>query len=81
MGLGDLPQRYAAEGATAMQIAVMELGLINDTDIIAFMRAPQKVAFKILSDEKNPNAASLSEEMANRIISEGEKAVFQEKVF
>lgn len=81
MGLGDLPQRYAAEGATAMQIAVMELGLINDTDIIAFMRAPQKVAFKILSNEKNPNAASLSEEMANRIISEGEKAVFQEKSF
>lgn len=78
MGLGDLPQRYAAEGAVAMQIAVKELGLIQDNDIIAFMRSPQKMAYKILSEQKNPNAASLSEEMYNRIISEGERAVFQE---
>jgi hypothetical protein len=78
MGLGDLPQRYAAEGAVAMQIAVKELGLIEDNDIIAFMRSPQKMAYKILSEQKNPNAASLSEEMYNRIISEGERAVFQE---
>ena len=78
MGLGDLPQRYAAEGAVAMQIAVKELGLIDDNDIIAFMRSPQKMAYKILSEQKNPNAASLSEEMYNRIISEGERAVFQE---
>lgn len=78
MGLGDLPQRYAAEGAVAMQIAVKELGLIEDNDIIAFMRSPQKMAYKILSEQKNPNAASLSEEMYNRIISSGEKAVFQE---
>ena len=78
MGLGDLPQRYAAEGAVAMQIAVKELGLIDDNDIIAFMRSPQKMAYKILSEQKNPNASSLSEEMYNRIISEGEKAVFQE---
>lgn len=78
MGLGDLPQRYAAEGAVAMQIAVKELKLIEDNDIIAFMRSPQKMAYKILSEQKNPNAASLSEEMYNRIISEGERAVFQE---
>jgi hypothetical protein len=78
MGLGDLPQRYAAEGAVAMQIAVKELGLIEDNDIIAFMRSPQKMAYKILSEQKNPNAASLSEEMYNRIIAEGERAVFQE---
>ena len=78
MGLGDLPQRYAAEGAVAMQIAVKELGLIQDNDIIAFMRSPQKMAYKILSERKDPNAASLSEEMYNRIISEGERAVFQE---
>lgn len=78
MGLGDLPQRYAAEGAVAMQIAVKELGLIEDNDIVAFMRSPQKMAYKILSEQKNPNAASLSEEMANRIIAEGERAVFQE---
>jgi hypothetical protein len=78
MGLGDLPQRYAAEGALAMQIAVKELGLVEDNDIIAFMRSPQKMAYKILTKQKNPNAASLSEEMYNRIIAEGEKAVFQE---
>lgn len=78
MGLGDLPQRYAAEGAVAMEIAVKELGLMEDADIVAFMRSPQKVAFKILSEQKNPNAGSLSEEMAKRIITEGEKAVFQE---
>lgn len=78
MGLGDLPQRYAAEGAVAMQIAIKELGLIEDNDIIAFMRSPQKMAYKILSEQKNPNAASLSEEMYKRIISEGERAVFQE---
>jgi hypothetical protein len=78
MGLGDLPQRYAAEGAVAMQIAVKELGLIEDNDIVAFMRSPQKMAYKILSEQKNPNAASLSEEMYNRIIAEGERAVFQE---
>jgi hypothetical protein len=78
MGLGDLPQRYAAEGAVAMEIAVKELGLMEDADIVAFMRSPQKVAYKILSERKDPNAASLSEEMAKRIISEGEKAVFQE---
>jgi hypothetical protein len=78
MGLGDLPQRYAAEGALAMQIAVKELKLVEDNDIIAFMRSPQKMAYKILSEQKNPNAASLSEEMYNRIIAEGERAVFQE---
>jgi hypothetical protein len=78
MGLGDLPQRYAAEGAIAMQIAVKELGLIEDNDIIAFMRSPQKMAYKILSEQKNKDAASLSEEIYNRIISEGERAVFQE---
>jgi len=78
MGLGDLPQRYAAEGALAMQIAVKELGLVEDNDIIAFMRSPQKMAYKILTEQENPNAASLSEEMYNRIIAEGEKAVFQE---
>jgi hypothetical protein len=78
MGLGDLPQRYAAEGAVAMQIAVKELKLIEDNDIIAFMRSPQKMAYKILTEQKNPDAASLSEEMYNRIIAEGERAVFQE---
>jgi len=78
MGLGDLPQRYAAEGAIAMQIAVKELGLVEDNDIIAFMRSPQKMAYKILSEQKNPNAASISESISNRIISEGERAVFQE---
>jgi len=78
MGLGDLPQRYAAEGAVAMEIAIKELGLMEDADIVAFMRSPQKVAFKVLTEQKNPNAASLSEEMAKRIITEGEKAVFQE---
>lgn len=78
MGLGDLPQRYAAEGAVAMEIAVKELGLMEDVDIIAFMRSPQKIAYKILNEQNNPNAASLSEEMAKRIITEGEKAVFQE---
>jgi hypothetical protein len=78
MGLGDLPQRYAAEGAIAMQIAVKELGLVEDNDIIAFMRSPQKMAYKILTEQKNPNAASISEGMYKRIIAEGERAVFQE---
>ena len=78
MGLGDLPQRYAAEGAIAMQIAVEELKLIEDNDIIAFMRSPQKMAYKILSEQKDPKAETRSEEMYKRIITEGERAVFQE---
>ena len=79
MGFGDLPQRYAAEGAMAMQIAVKELGLVEDNDIIAFMRAPQKMAYKILSERGDQKATSLADEMQNRIIYAGEKAVFQEK--
>ena len=79
MGFGDIPQRYAAEGAAAQQIAVMELGLTNDSDIVAFMRSPQKMAYKIYTEQGNPQAAKLSEEIQQRIIKIGEKAVFQEK--
>ena len=32
------------------------------------MRSPQKMAYKILTEQKNPDAASLSEEMYNRRI-------------
>jgi hypothetical protein len=79
MGFGDMPQRYAAEGAAAQQIAVKELGLTDDNEIIAFMRSPQKMAYKIYSEQGKTQADALSEEIQKRIIKEGEKAVFQEK--
>ena len=81
MGLGDAPQRYAAEGATAIQIATKELGLISNEDIKAFILSPEKMAYKVLKSEgkTNEQATSLAKEIKDRIIDEGEKAVFQEK--
>jgi hypothetical protein len=80
MGLGDMPFRWAAEGAKAMQIAVKELGLVDENQIQAFMLSPEKFAFKILSEkgESKDVAAKKAEEIKNRVIEAGRKAVFEE---
>ena len=81
MGLGDAPQRYAAEGAKGIQIATKELGLISDDEVKAFILSPEKMAYKVFKSEgkTNEEATSLAKEIKERISEEGEKAVFQEK--
>lgn len=80
MAVGDIPQRHAAEGATAVQIGFKELGIIEDNVMESFILSPKKMAYKLLRAEGKTEvqAESLSTEIEQRIIREGEKAVFQE---
>lgn len=80
MGFGDLPFRWAAEGATAIQIATKELKLLDPNEIEAFMLSPQKYANKVFikNGESADVAAQKSEEIKERILNEGKKAVFEE---
>jgi hypothetical protein len=80
MGLGDTPQRWAAEGSTAIQIATRELGLTNPDTIDAFMLSPEKVSYKHFIDEgkSKKEAGELAKEIKERITYEGDKSVFQE---
>ncbi len=81
MQLGDNPPRWGAEGFTAYKIAVKELKLDNPDEIDAFMASPEKYAQKVfLKQGKSVEQANeLAAEIKERIIFEGEKAVFQEE--
>jgi len=83
MGFGDTPQRWGAEGATAIQIAVNELG-INKTDDIAieaFMLSPEKYAYNhfVKEGKSTKEASELAKEIKKRIEYEGDKSVLQEE--
>ena len=80
MGAGDTPFRWAAEGATALQIAAKELNLTDPNQIDAFMLSPEKMAYKIFRERNVPeeNAAKRAAEIKERILYSGRRAVFEE---
>jgi hypothetical protein len=81
MGFGDRPQRWAAEGSTAIQIAKNELKLTDMNEMDAFMLSPQKYAYKVFTKEGMPHAEAIekSNEIQKRIEDEGSKAVLEEE--
>jgi hypothetical protein len=81
LNIGDKPFRFAAEGAIADTIASQEFGIKNKVDKEIFVRFPKEEAKRLyikkgLSEE---NATKKSEAIEERIVSEGEQAVFQQK--
>lgn len=80
MQFGDNPPRWAAEGATAIQIAKNELKLEDVNEVEAFMLSPEKYAKKVFMKQGKSEAQAnkLAKEVQERIIFEGEKAVLQE---
>jgi hypothetical protein len=81
MGLGDNPQRYAAEGSAAIQIGRNELGITSDIEMEAFLLSPEKYSYKVFIKEgkSTKDASELSKEIKTRISNEGDKAVLQEE--
>lgn len=80
LNIGDKPFRYAAEGAIADTLAIQEFGL-KGIERERFIRFPKEVAKRIykargLSEE---DATKRAEAIENRIVTEGEEAVFQQK--
>lgn len=81
MGAGDLPMRWLAQGAKAIQIASSEFGLTKDHEINAFTTSPRKYAYKeyIKQGKSAEEANKLATEIENTIIKKGEMAVFQQE--
>lgn len=79
MMFGDKPPRYAAQGAEAMQIGHLELGISDPIQLEAFMTAPEKYAFNHLLKvgKTREEAAKIAEGIKNRIIEAGSRATFQ----
>lgn len=79
MMYGDKPPRYAAQGAEAMQIGHMELGISDPFELEAFMLAPEKYAYNnLLKTGKTAEEASkLAANISERIVQAGAKATFQ----
>jgi hypothetical protein len=79
MAFGDNPQRWAAEGATAIQIAKSELNLTKDEEIEAFILSPKKYATKVFLKKgaSEKQALESAQEIEDRIVSAGEASVLQ----
>jgi hypothetical protein len=79
MMFGDKPPRYAAQGAEAMQIGYVELGISDPIQLEAFMTAPEKYALNHLlkTGKSREEAAKIAEGIKNRIIEAGSRATFQ----
>lgn len=81
MGFGDIVFRYAAQGSKAVQIAVQELGLKDNTaEMDVFFRVPQQYSYKLFREKgfSEKEALEMSKEVEAAIVEEGQKAVFQE---
>lgn len=79
MMFGDKPPRYAAQGAEAMQIGYIELGITDPIQLEAFMTAPEKYAYNHLlkTNKTREEAAKIADGIKNRIIDAGSRATFQ----
>lgn len=79
MMFGDKPPRYAAQGAEAMQIGYVELGISDPIQLEAFMTAPEKYAYNHLLKigKTKEEAAKIADGIKNRIIDAGSRATFQ----
>ena len=79
MMYGDKPPRYAAQGAEAMQIGHMELGISDPFELEAFMLAPEKYAYNhlIKTGKTTEEASKLATSISERIVQAGAKATFQ----
>lgn len=79
LNIGDKPFRYAAEGAAAETIGKQQFKL-NGVELERFVRFPKEVAKSLyisrgLSEEE---ASTKAEKVEERIVKEGEEAVFQQ---
>jgi len=81
LAFGDMPARVGAQWAKGAQIAVQELGFVEEAKIQAFIESPLKMAYKkFIADGMNAKEAEAkAKEVENRINEAGSRAVMEQE--